>query len=342
MTNKIKIYFILICCFAAIILGVCIGAVNISVSDVLKTFANKLFSVFGVDYDVPAGISTIVWNVRFPRVITAFLAGAALAVSGTVMQSVLRNPLASSYTLGVSSGAALGVALFIVFGTVSFFGILTTPFIGLISGMITVFLIVTFAQKVDREFNNHTIILTGIVLSLFITAIMTSITSMFRNNTQQIILWQTGSFDQKTWREAGILAVLTIICVIYLSLKSFELDIMSFGEEQSKTMGVNQNRMKWLLLGVSSALTGAVVSFIGIIGFIDLIAPHIVRKLFGAKHKYVIPISALFGGSFMVMADLVSRTVIAPRVIPVGAITALIGAPFFCYVFFFARGKNNN
>jgi iron complex transport system permease protein len=268
----------------------------------------------------------------------AFLVGGAVAVSGSVMQSVLKNPLASSYTLGVSSGASLGAALIIVTGfTIPFLGVFTLPVTGLVFGLATVFSAVKFAAMMDKSLETNTIILVGMVFSLFVNAMLTLVTAMARDHLAQLTYWQMGSFSLKDWSNVIILFPLVLIGVILIQNFSKEMDIMTFGEDQAFTMGVDVHKVKWSLLSLSAALTGSAVAFVGVIGFIDLIAPHVVRKIFGSSHKIVIPMSMLFGGSFMVICDLVARTIISPSELPVGAITALIGAPFFAYVYFSRR-----
>ena len=306
--------------------------------EVLKIFGEKLL---GISRTTSQTMSSIVWDIRLPRVLLAYIVGAALSVSGTVMQSVLRNPLASSYTLGVSSGASFGAAIIIVTGLrLPVFRAFTLPFTGLAFGIITVILAISFASRLDSSMENNTIILVGIVFSLFINAILTMITALFRDKVAQLTFWQMGSFSLKEWSSIHILLPISITLVSVLLLYSKEMDILTFGEEQAFAIGVDVQRIKWVLLGLAAALTGSSIAFVGVIGFIDLVAPHIVRKLFGSSHSIVLPMTAVFGGSFMVVCDLIARTIIAPIELPVGAITAMIGAPFFTYLYF--SGKRSS
>ena len=269
------------------------------------------------------------------RACLAFLTGAALAASGSVMQSVLRNPLASSYTLGVSSGASLGAAIVIISGfSLPILGRFTLPAAGLLAGLLTVFLAVSLAAKVDKGFSGNTIILTGMVFSLFVNALLTLIAYFFQSYTRNILQWQMGTFALKDWSYVYLLLPIVVVGMILLLYHCRELDMLTFGEEQAAVMGVETTKVKWWLLSVAAALTGSAVAFSGVIGFIDLVAPHVVRRWCGASHRWVVPASALFGGCFMVLADMVARTIISPSELPVGAITALIGAPFFCLYLF--------
>ncbi len=324
-------------CMLALLLSVGVGSVKFSLGDTVSILCHKLFGA-----KLPETISetsvTILWTVRTPRVLLAFTVGAMLSVSGTVMQSVLRNPLASSYTLGVSSGASLGAAAVMLTGfTLPGIGGYTLPLIGLLSGLAAVFLAVTFAAKVDKSMSSNTIILAGMVFSLFINAALTMLYAFAKEHTQRLVSWQMGSFALKGWSEVSLLFPVALVGIPLLWRFAREMDMLTFGEEEAGAMGVDTRRVKWLLLALSAALTGGAVAFAGVIGFVDLIAPHVVRKVFGAKHRLVVPMSALFGGGFMALCDMAARTVASPVELPVGAVTALIGAPFFAYVFFRRR-----
>ena len=334
-----KTKFIIVVCASllVIVLGVAIGSVNIPFGTVLGIIGHQTIGTA-----LPEGIRdttiAIVWTTRFPRALLAFIAGGALAVSGAVMQSVLRNPLASSYTIGVSSGASLGASIVILFGvSLPLLGVFTLPLTGFIFGIATIFAAIAFATKVDAQLENNTIILVGMVFSLFVNSITMLLTAMSREHMQRMILWQMGSFSRGGWLAVYILAPVTAIGILFIVHYHRELDMMTFGEQQAKTMGVNIKQVKWALLVTSAILTGGTIAFVGVIGFVDLVAPHVVRKVFGSSHKVVIPMSALFGGTFMVVSDLVARTIVSPGELPVGVVTALVGAPFFAYIYFGRR-----
>ena len=323
--------------FGIVLLAIAVGSVNIAPLNIMYIIAHNVFG-FGLYEDVTQAHVAIIWNLRLPRVLLAFCAGAALSVSGAIMQSVLRNPLASSYTLGVSSGASLGASLVILLGlSLPFAPMASLPILGFVFGLGTILVVMSMAKQLDIRMENHTIILTGMVFSLFINAITTLMFALYGENAQRMILWQMGSFSMRDWSTLYILMPLTLVGVLFVSRFRWELDIMSFGEEQAQTVGVDIKRVKLLLLIIAAALTGSTIAFVGVIGFVDLVAPHVARKIFGSSHKYVIPMSAVVGGSFMVTADLIARTIISPTELPVGAVTAIIGAPFFAYVYF--RGR---
>lgn len=324
--------------FFIISIGTSIGSSNIHILDTMSIILNKVINLplrEGID---PKDIS-IIWSLRLPRVLLAFMVGGCLAVSGSVVQSILKNELASPYTLGVSSGASLGAGLVIVLGiSIPFLGQLTLPLIGFLCGLITVYGVIVFSSKIDKTMANNTIILAGMVFSLFVNALLTTLTALFSEDIKSISLWQMGSFSMKGWSYVRVLIPFLIIGVIGVLRYTKEMDILTFGEEQAKAVGVDTNRVKKHLFIHSAILTGSAVALSGTIGFVDLIAPHMVRRVFGSKHKYVIPMSFVFGGSLMVITDLIARTIVSPAELPVGAITAIIGAPFFAYVYF-SKGK---
>ncbi|MCD7730747.1 MAG: iron ABC transporter permease [Oscillospiraceae bacterium] len=321
--------------FAVIAVGICVGSVFVPPSHIFAVIENKIFGTALPDY-VPQSDVSIIFSVRMPRVFLAFLVGAALAASGAAVQSVLNNPLASPFTLGTSSGASLGASLVIVF-EISLFGSFTVAFAGLIFAVAAMFFMVAFAKRLDRSLQSSTVVLTGMVLSLFISAVVTLIASAADEKYKQLMRWQNGSFAGRGWNYDGMMLVMLAVCMVILMLNSRELDILTFGDEQAQSVGLNTGRKKTILLVVSAVLSGTAVSFAGVIGFVDLIAPHIARKIFGAKHKVLIPMSAVTGGIFMVLCDLAARTVIVPNELPVGVVTSLIGAPFFAFVFFKRR-----
>lgn len=332
MKKKILVTSILSAVFF-MILGVCVGSVFISPRDIFSVLLNKVLGM-----KLPEGFDatniSIIWQLRLPRVFLAFLVGAALSASGAVVQSVLKNPLASPFTLGVSSGASFGVAIVIATGFyLPLIGSFTLPLAGLVFGMLTVFLAVLLATRVDKNLGSATIVLTGMVFSLFMNGIVTLLAGLFPEKYPIIIRWQMGTFSAKGWSYVLMLFPILIIGILIILFFSRELDILTFGEEQASAIGVETKKVKWILLLITAVLTGTAVAFAGVIGFIDLIAPHIVRKLFGSKHKIVVPMSALLGGTFMVLCDLISRTIVAPKELSIGVVTSILGAPFFAYIY---------
>lgn len=332
--TKFLILISILISFFVICIGTSNGSSNIGVLDIASIILHKTFSLPLLPNITEQDVS-IIWFLRFPRVLLAFVTGASLAVSGAVVQSVLKNPLASPYTLGVSSGASLGVGLLMVSGiSIPIVGGLTLPLVGFVCSLITILTVLNFSSKVDKTMSNNTIILSGIVFSLFFNAVLTILTSLFTDKLESIVFFQMGSFSTKGWSYFYAALPFFIFGTLFVLFYCKELDILTFGENQAKSMGVEITKVKKKAFLFVAILTGTAVATSGIIGFVDLIAPHMVRKIFGSKHIYVIPMSLILGGSLMVMTDLVSRTIISPSELPVGAVTALIGAPFFGYLYF--------
>ena len=324
---------------ASLAAGVAVGSVNIPLGDVISILASRLFGA-ALPERIGAVYPAMVMDMRLPRVLLAFLTGAALAASGTVMQSVLQNPLASPFGLGVSSGAGLGAAIVIVTGLGAGAGrMFALPAASLALALGTVFFVLWAAGRIDRSLGGVTIVLVGMVASLFFNAVMNMLATLSPSYAQRINLWLLGSFSMREWPSVWVLLPVTGLGLCYFQRYARELDVMSFGQEQAQALGVDLRRCKIGLICAVAVLTGTAVSFVGVIGFVDLIAPHVVRRFFGASHRKTLPASALFGGAFMVLCDLAARTLTPPREIPIGSITALLGAPFFLYIYFSGRRR---
>jgi iron complex transport system permease protein len=271
-----------------------------------------------------------------------------------VFQSVLKNQLASPYIIGVSSGASLGAALVILCGlritlpesALGPLGPLLAPLVrdfslpaaGFGAGLLTVFIVIAFASRLDRNLSNNTVILFGMVVSLFVNALLTTLIALFREELKTLILWQMGSFALKGWPYVILMLPFLILGGLGLARYTRELDLLSFGEEEAQAAGLAIRGVRGRLFFFASLLTGAAVALCGAIGFVDLISPHVSRRIAGPSHRYALPLSFLIGGCLMIAADLIARTVISPAELPVGAVTALIGAPFFAWVYF-RRGR---
>jgi iron complex transport system permease protein len=315
--------------------GISLGSSNIAFGETLKALLEK---IFGIPLGTEGRIISIVWNLRFPRAILAFMIGGALAASGAVFQSVLKNPLASPYILGVSSGASLGAGLVVLTGfTLPLIRGFTLPLAGFVFGIGTVFLVIWCASRLDKTMSNNTVILFGMVFSLFVNAILTTLTALYREELRNLLYWQMGSFSMRGWSYSGLMLPFLIIGSLVIFRYAREMDILSFGDDDAQSMGVDSVRVRRILLACSAALTGAAVALCGVIGFVDLIAPHLARKITSSRHCYVLPMAFLLGGSLLVVTDLVARTAVSPSELPVGAVTALIGGPFFAWLYFKKR-----
>ncbi|MBR3247315.1 MAG: iron ABC transporter permease [Clostridiales bacterium] len=343
MTKKstgLKIALSAVLCLFILVIAIRAGSVYISLRDLLGIIGGHITGR-GTPADIDPMMDSIFWTIRMPRAVMAFLVGGALSVSGACMQALLQNPLASSYTLGVSSGASLGAAIVLILNiSIPVLAGFMLPFAGFVFGLATVIIAILLASSIDRNVSSATVVLIGMILSLFVNGMMNLLSTLNADHSKQLILWMMGSFSARGWKHCAILFPVCIAGFVCLMLMSRKLDIMSFGDLQARAMGVDAKKTKIIAILICSLLTGVSVAFTGVIGFVDLAAPHVVRKIFGPSHRLVLPMSFIYGGAFMALCDLVSRTLLSPREIPVGAVTALIGAPFFAYVFFASRRKH--
>lgn len=305
-------------------LGVSVGSASIPFFEV--------FTFWSLDETT----KNIIFNIRMPRVILAFLVGASLAICGAAFQGLLKNPLADPYTLGVSSGASVG-AVFVLFYGISLFGLFTLPLVAIIFGFFTILLVLLFARIVQRSISMETIILTGIIFSSFLGSLLSLMVALSGEELRQIMNWLLGSVGMRGWKYIFLLLPFFLVGSLTLLMNSNELNALSLGEERATHLGVNVQVRKMVILISASVVTGAAVAVSGTIGFVGLVIPHVIRLLFGTDHRHLLPLSMLLGGSFLILADLVARTLIAPVEIPIGVITALIGAPAFAFILFRQR-----
>ncbi|MDP2892662.1 MAG: iron ABC transporter permease [Bacillota bacterium] len=275
----------------------------------------------------------ILFNIRFPRVILSYLVGAGLSVSGAVLQGLFKNPMADPHVLGVSSGAGLGAAAFIVFGGAGIAAsgglIALCAFSGGIIGVYAVYLISGAGR---RSSSIVALLLSGIAVSSLLTALISLLMVANRAKMDKIILWTMGSFTSAGWGNviwaAGPIVLGCIGCIFF----SRDLNIMLLGEEEARQLGVDLKNTRRILLLLTTLITGCAVAFCGIIGFVGLIVPHMVRMAAGPDHKWLLPASFLGGGAFLTLVDTLARTVASPLEIPIGILTALCGVPFFLYL----------
>lgn len=312
---------------ASVWLGISVGAVQIPLS-----------TIWGGSEDATA--TTIVWNIRMPRVFLAALVGAALAVAGAAFQALLKNPLADPYTLGVSSGASVGAVATIFFGiSLPVIGMYTLPLLSMIGAIVTLLIVVSFARMIDRSLRMETIILTGIITSSFFGAMISLMIALTGEELRQIIGWLLGSVALRTWTHVQMIAPFVVIAGAWLLVRVRDLNALQLGEDRAHHLGVNVSRVKNEVLIAGSMLTGAAVAVSGTIGFVGLVVPHMVRQLFGADNRHVLPLSMINGASLLILCDLVARTIIEPTELPIGVMTAFIGAPVFAWIFFRQRRK---
>jgi len=275
----------------------------------------------------------IFWKIRVPRVLTAFTAGAALAISGMAFQAMFRNPLATPFTLGVSSGAAFGAALYVRLGLV--FTALGTSgqTISSFLGAAIAILLVYGMTRLKKGFSTEIMLIAGVAINFFFSSLILFIQylSDFANSFR-IIRWLMGGVEIIGYRPVLSLAPFVAIGVFIILLQTHELNLLLIGEDMAASRGVSLKRVKALLFFATSLMVGGVVSVCGPIGFVGMMAPHICRLLVGANHRRLTPVTLVFGGAFLVFCDTLARTLIAPAEIPVGVVTALLGGPFFLWL----------
>lgn len=316
----------------SILLGISIGTVSVPIFTIIQIIMSKLFGFISLDQIDPM-FSSIVLNIRLPRVILAGLVGASLAIAGAAFQGLLRNPLADPYTLGVSSGASVGAVLTLFFQlSIPFIGSFTLPLLSILFSWVTIFLVLAFARKIERSMRVETIILTGIIFSSFLGAIISLMIALTGDELRQIIGWLLGSVSMRGWEYIKIILPFFVLGSVILIFNTKELNAMSFGEERAHHLGVNVQKRKLMILTAGSILTGAAVAVSGTIGFVGLVIPHLSRLLWGPDHRHLLPLSIITGSGFLILADLISRTIISPTELPIGVITALFGAPVFALI----------
>ena len=275
---------------------------------------------------------TIVVDIRTPRVILSVLVGMGLAIAGAAMQGLFRNPMAEPYVLGMSSGAACGAAMAIVLGVGKIFGALSIPALAFIGATATIFVVYNIART-EGKVPTETLLLAGIAVGFFLHAVVSFLKIIASHEAlRDVVLWLMGSFALATWGDVKMVIAPVLFGVGLLYLFSRELNALQFGEETAMHLGMEVETVKRILLIASALVTAVAVSVSGIIGFVGLIIPHLVRLIIGPDHRILLPASALCGGIFLVLCDALARTVVQPTEIPIGIITAAIGAPYFVYL----------
>ena len=275
--------------------------------------------------------STIIWQLRAPRMVLGLFAGAMLAVAGGTYQGVFRNPLADPYLLGVAAGAGLGATFAIVnvgngVGTPSW-----TPLLAFVGAMAAVIVTWLIGGRSSRS-GAATLILAGVAVSSLLTSAQTFLQQQSTGSIARVYIWLLGSLASASWHSVWMVLPYVVVCVVVCVAAGRALDVMSVGEEESRSLGVPVRQVRFVVIAASSLGTAAIVSAVGLIGFVGIIVPHIVRLLVGTSYRRILPISVVFGAAFLVLADTIARTVLAPSELPLGVVTALVGAPVFVLI----------
>ncbi len=309
------------------ILSISLGTADIGLMKILK-------GVFACGTDTVGGWTdterVIILQIRLPRIILAGIVGASLSVAGVVFQALFRNPLADPYVLGISGGSAVGAILAIILG--QGLGRFTIPAASFCGAILTIMLVLGIGRSGYR-FHPNTLLLAGVVVGSFFSAVIMFLVSITQDERiHSILFWLMGDFSFSTYSEIIIVAPFVLVGVLIIYFYAHPLNLIITGEETAIQLGVEVEKVRRLLLITASLITGVVVSVSGIIGFVGLMVPHMMRMVFGSDHRLLLPASCFFGLSFLVIADTIARTIIVPLELPVGVITAIFGAPFFIYL----------
>jgi len=307
------------------LVGLIVGPVSLGTTAILKELVNLLpwVNVASGLSDVHAGILI---DVRLPRLVLGLLVGATLALSGGSYQGVFRNPLASPWLLGVAAGAGLGATIAIVTGSGQFREVL--PLAAFAGALLGVSLTYVMGYSSSGR-TSLTLVLSGIAVSSFLTAGQTFLQMQHSELLRDVFSWIMGGLTTASWREVRLIVPYLIISVVTMLLYARRLDVMSVGDDEAESLGINVARTRLVVIAAASLGTAAVVAVSGLIGFVGIIVPHAVRQAVGASYRVILPLSFLFGGAFLVLTDVLAKTIVSPVELPLGVITAFIGAPFF-------------
>ncbi len=329
-----KLYLLLaIILFLSIVFSVSIGSSNVNFMDALKVIGVKLFNIPSLAEYQSGPIHDVVYMIRLPRTILALLVGMSLALCGVIMQAVVKNPLADPYIMGISSGATLGATLGIILGIGKIFG---DNFIGVMAflGSLLIAILVLFISNIGGRSNTVKLILAGTALSSFCSAFTSLIIYLGRdrNGMQTVSYWLMGSLGAAKWSRISVLFPIVIISLIFFMTQFRNLNLMLLGDETSITLGTDLSSLRKIYILIITFLIGFVVYNAGIVGFVGLVIPHIVRIIVGTDHKKVVISSSLVGAIFLIWCDILSRVLIKNAELPIGIITAVLGSPLFVYL----------
>lgn len=328
--KAIIIILSLILLVLVILISISVGPIRMSLEEVINVLFFGQKTIIG-PYGEPIDVQNVVFNLRLPRVLCAMLIGAALAVSGAAMQGIFRNPMASPSVLGISSGAAFGACLSIIFGFSIASGSFAIPSMAFIFSFITLFLVYSMART-KMGVPISMLLLSGIAVGAFFNGLVSLLQYYADDKLEGIVFWLMGNLNSCGWDQFFIILLPILVGSIVLMFYSKELNLLSLGDDQATNLGVNVERTRIIILVASALTVAGAVAVSGVIGFVGLIVPHIFRMLLGPDHRLLIPMSIVGGAIFMVIMDALSRVLVAPAELPVGILTAILGAPFFIYI----------
>jgi iron complex transport system permease protein len=322
----------------ATVAGTVLGAVSMPPGRVLLEILDHVPGV-RVESGLSTVDATIIWQLRLPRVVLGLLVGCMLAAAGSAYQGVFRNPLADPYLLGVSAGAGVGVTVAVVSDATwqsgPFNTIQLTAFVGAIAAVGLTYVLASVGGPMR---STSVLLLAGVAVSAFLLAIQTFLLQQNADSIRDVYNWITGSLSTSGWAEVRTLVPYAIVTTIVLVLYRRSLDVLAVGDDEAASLGLNVGRTRLIVVATASLATAAAVSVSGLVGFVGIIVPHVVRLVVGTSYRVILPLSLLFGGAFLAAADLAGRTALSPSEIPIGVVTAFVGAPFFALVLRTRRG----
>ncbi|MGH8950847.1 MAG: FecCD family ABC transporter permease [Acidimicrobiia bacterium] len=323
---------VLVAVVGSALAGILVGAVDLSIGSVLAELADRVPGV-EVDSGLSGRESAILWQIRIPRVVLAGLVGGMLAMAGAAFQGVFRNPLADPYLLGVAAGAGLGATLAIAYLPDQAGGLVSplplAAFAGAVLGVAITYML---GRSATRARSTATLILAGVAVAAFLTATQTFIQQQNTDTFREVFAWILGALGTVGWQEVALILPYVVISGAALLLYRRLLDVMAVGDEEAESLGVRSARVRLAVVAFATLGTAAAVAVSGLIGFVGIIVPHAIRLVLGSSYRLILPLSLGFGAAFLILADLIARSVLSPSEIPIGVVTAFFGAPFFLLV----------
>jgi iron complex transport system permease protein len=314
----------------AAIVGTLVGPAHVAPADVARTIGAHL-PWLGLKGPSDALTASIVWQLRLPRVALGGLVGAMLAIAGGAYQGAFRNPLADPYLLGIAAGAGLGATLAIVYGPGEAAS-LWLPLAAFAGGALSVAAAYALGRSADRATGSGTLILAGVTVASFFTALQTLVLQQHADEIQSVYGWLLGALDSATWREVLIALPYVTASGALLLAYGWRLDVLRVGEEEAAALGIDVRRTRLVVILAATVGTSAAVAFSGLIGFVGIVVPHAIRLALGGSYRLILPLAVVLGAGFLIAADTLARTVLAPAELPIGVVTAIVGAPFFALV----------
>lgn len=317
----------------SVLASITFGNADISLKEVYSVVAFELFHVDSLSDYGQGAVHDVVWLIRFPRVVLALAVGMGLSVCGVVMQAIVKNPLADPYILGISSGASLGATLAIMLGVGTFFGSNFVGIMAFIGALLTSFAVMGIASVGGRA-NAGKLILAGMAVNAVCSAFSSFAIYIVndKNGAAEVARWTMGNLSAATWEDNRVILPVIVIGTLLFWTQFRSLNLMLLGDETSVTLGTDLHKVRLIYLTLSSVMIGFAVYCAGVIGFVGLVIPHVIRMIFSTDHRHLIPLAALLGASFLIWADVLSRIILKNAEMPVGILVSMIGAPCFIYL----------